>query len=185
MHDRLLHALEGERLGHVLDVGSGDGTFAARLAAQGAQVTGLDPAPTALARARAAHPAVEFVAAAEDGGLPFPDASFDAVTCVNVLQHVADTQALLSELRRVLVADGLLAVAVPFHGRLRNMLVALGSFERHYDPLAPEVRFYTAQSLRTLLREFDFDGVRVAARGGPPFLRETLIALGRRGGIAR
>jgi ubiquinone/menaquinone biosynthesis C-methylase UbiE len=183
VHDRVLRVLEGERLGRVLDVGSGDGTFAARLAAQGAQVTGLDPAPTALARARAAHPKLEFVAPAVDGGLPFPDASFDAVTCVNVLQHVAGTQALLSEMRRVLVADGLLAVAVPFHGRLRNVLVALGSFERHYDPLAPEVRFYTARSLRTLLREFDFERVMVGARGGPPILRETLIARGRRAGI--
>jgi 2-polyprenyl-6-hydroxyphenyl methylase/3-demethylubiquinone-9 3-methyltransferase len=185
VHDRLLHALEGERLGRVLDVGSGDGTFAARLAAESAQVTGLDPAPTALARARAAHPELEFVAPAVDGGLPFPDASFDAVTCVNVLQHVADTQALLSEVRRVLVADGLLAVAVPFHGRLRNALVALGSFERHYDPLAPEVRFYTARSLRALLHDFGFEQVRVAARGGPPLLRETLVALGRRASLGR
>jgi ubiquinone/menaquinone biosynthesis C-methylase UbiE len=185
VHDRLLRALARERLGRVLDVGSGDGTFAARLAAQGAQVTGVDPAPTALARARAAHPELEFVAPAVDGGLPFPDASFDAVTCVNVLQHVTDTQALLSEVRRVLVAGGLLAVAVPFHGRLRNVLVALGSFERNYDPLAPEVRFYTSRSLETLLREVGFEQVRVDARGGPPLLRETLIGLGRRASIGR
>ena len=167
-------------LGRVLDVGCGDGTFAARLAAQGGHVTGIDPAPTALARARAAHPELEFVAPGADGRLPFPDGSFDVATCVNVLQHVADTQSLLSEMRRVLVAGGLLAVAVPFHGRLRNVLVALGSFERHHDPLAPELRFYTARSLRTLLGDFGFERVEVGARGGPPLLRQTLIASGRR-----
>ena len=144
-------------------------------------MTGLDPAPTALERARAAHPELEFVGPAADGRLPFPDASFDAVTCVNVLQHVADTQALLSEVRRVLVPGGLLAVAVPFHGRLRNVLVALGSFERHYDPLAPEVRFYTARSLRTLLQDFGFEDDGRQRERRHAALRETLIALARRG----
>jgi ubiquinone/menaquinone biosynthesis C-methylase UbiE len=185
VHDRVLHALAGERLGRVLDLGCGDGTFAARVAVLGAQVIGLDPAPTALARARAAHPQLEFVAPATDGGLPFPDASFDAVTCVNVLQHVADTQSLLSEARRVLVPDGLLAVAVPYHGRLENMLIALRSFERHHDPLGPELRFYTARSLRDVLGDFGFERVKVDARGGPPLLRDTLVALGRRAGIGR
>ena len=146
-------------------------------------MTGVDPSPAALARARAAHPDLEFMAPAADGRLPFADGSFDVVTCVNVLQHVADTQWLLSEARRVLAPGGLLAVAVPFHGRLRNVLIALGSFERHYDPLAPELRFYTAKSLRSLLGEFGFDRVEVGAHGGAPLLRETLIALGRRARI--
>jgi SAM-dependent methyltransferase len=183
VHERVRRALSGERLGRVLDLGSGDGTFAAQLAAQGGQVTGMDPSPAALARARAAHPNLEFLAPAADGRLPFADASFDLVTCVNVLQHVADTQSLLSEARRALAPGGLLAVAVPFHGRLRNVLVALGSFERHHDPLAPELRFYTARSLRTLLQDFGFDDVEVGAHGGLPLLHETLIAIGRRGRI--
>jgi 2-polyprenyl-6-hydroxyphenyl methylase/3-demethylubiquinone-9 3-methyltransferase len=183
VHDRVLRALSGERLDRVLDLGCGDGTFAARLAALGAQVTGVDPAPTALARARVAHPELEFVAPTADGGLPFPDTGFDAVVCVNVLQHVADTQSLLSEARRVLVPGGLLAVAVPYHGWLRNVVIALRSFERHYDPLGLELRFYTARSLRTLLHDFDFEQVKVDARGGPALLRDTLIARGRRAGI--
>ena len=178
---RLYEAGHGEA--RVLDVGSGDGTLAARIATQGSRVTGVDAAPAALERARRSHPELDFVAPAGDGGLPFPDASFDVVTCANVLQHVADTQSLLSEMRRVLVADGLLAVAVPFHGRLRNVTIALGSFERHFDPLEPVLRFYTARSLRGLLGDFGFERVEVSAAGGVPLLRETLIALGRRAGV--
>ena len=180
VHALVLRALDGERLGRVLDVGSGDGTLAARLVAMGGQVTGLDPALTALERARASHPDLEFVAPTAEGAFPFADSAFDTVTCVNVLQHVADTQSLLSEVRRVLTPGGLLAVAVPCHGRVRNVLVALGSFERHYDPLAPALRFYTARSLRSLLTDFGFERVEIGARGGPPLLRETLIALARR-----
>ncbi len=179
VHDRVLKALAGERLERVLDVGCGDGTFAARVAALGARVTGLDPAPTALARARVAHPELDFVAPAADGSLPFPDADFDVVTCVNVMQHVADTQSLLSEMRRVLAPGGLFAAAVPYHGRVKNLVGG------DQDPLGPELRFYTARSLRTLLYDFGFENVRVDARGGPPLLRETLVALARRAAIGR
>ena len=88
-------------------------------------------------------PTWTWVAAAEDGRLPVADALFDVVTCVHVLQHVADTQTLMSEARRVLVSGGLFVVAVPFHGRLQGALIALTSFERHFDPLEPVLRFYT------------------------------------------
>jgi 2-polyprenyl-6-hydroxyphenyl methylase/3-demethylubiquinone-9 3-methyltransferase len=167
----------------VLDVGCGDGTFAGRLVELGAQVTGLDSAPTALKRARAAHPELEFVGPDSGGRLPFEDASFDTVTCVNVLQHVADVQSMLSEVRRVLVPGGLLAVAVPFHGRVRNVLIALRSFERHYDPFGLELHFFTARSLRGFLRDLGFEHVEVHPRGGLPVLRDTLIATARRGSV--
>jgi 2-polyprenyl-3-methyl-5-hydroxy-6-metoxy-1,4-benzoquinol methylase len=188
-HDHVLRMLEtrlhdaGRGQGRLLDVGCGDGALAARLAGQGALVKGVDPSPAAIERARGAHPDMEWALPAGDGRLSAPDASFDVVTCVNVLEHVADTQSLLSELRRVLVSDGVLLVAVPFHGRLQAALTALTSFERHFDPLEPLLRFYTAVSLRRVLRQFAFEQVETAARGGMPCFRHALIALGRRAGI--
>jgi ubiquinone/menaquinone biosynthesis C-methylase UbiE len=177
-----LHAA-GAGGARVLDVGCGDGSFAAKLAAQGGLVTGLDPAPAALARARDTYPELDWAAPTEDGMLPFPDASFDVVTCVNVLQHVADTQSLVSEMRRVLVSGGLVAVAVPYHGRLQATWVAVSSFERHFDPLEPVLRFYTTRSLRALLKDFGFERIEIDARGGMPLFRTTLIGLGRRTGV--
>jgi 2-polyprenyl-6-hydroxyphenyl methylase/3-demethylubiquinone-9 3-methyltransferase len=119
----------------VLDLGCGEGQLTAMLADVGAQPTGLDLSEIALGRARLAHPELEFVARDSAGTLPFDDCVFDAVVCVHVLQHVADTQQLMSEVRRVLRPRGWLAVAVPWHGRLKNLAIALSAFERHYDPL--------------------------------------------------
>lgn len=45
--------------------------------------------------------------------LPFADASFDAVICSEVLEHIADYHAALDEIFRVLKPDGHLAVSVP------------------------------------------------------------------------
>src|SRR5262249_37696655 len=152
----------------VLDLGCGDGRYAAKIAAAGFEVTGVDPSPAALKRAARAHPELRLAAADPDGTLPLRDCSFEAVICINVLEHVADTQQLLSEARRVLVPDGRVAIAVPWHGRLKNLVIAAASFERHYDPLEPTLRFYTGASLRSLLEQLGFERVRVGGVGGLP-----------------
>ncbi len=45
--------------------------------------------------------------------LTYPDASFDLIMCSNVLEHVPDDGAALSELYRVLVPEGNCVLAVP------------------------------------------------------------------------
>jgi SAM-dependent methyltransferase len=71
----------------ILDIGCGGGAIARQLAADGARVSGVDPAPQAVAAARAAVPDGHFEAAGGEA-LPFPDATFDAAVCVNAFHHV-------------------------------------------------------------------------------------------------
>lgn len=97
--------------GHaVLDLGCAGGFMAEALAERGAQVTGLDPAQDAIAAARA-HAAATGLTIRYDVGvgeaLPYPDASFDHVVCVDVLEHVGDLAKVLSEVTRVLRPGGL------------------------------------------------------------------------------
>jgi SAM-dependent methyltransferase len=172
-------ARAGERP-RVLDLGCGDGRIAGLLARNGADVTGVDPSPVALERARSAHRAIEFTSPALDGTLPFDDGSFGAVVCLNVLEHVADTQRLMSETRRVSLPGAWIALAVPSHGRLQRTLTALSSFERHYDPLEPVLRFYTRRSLTALVEGFGYGELELAEAGGAPLFRRTLLARARR-----
>ncbi|MEO0780790.1 MAG: bifunctional 2-polyprenyl-6-hydroxyphenol methylase/3-demethylubiquinol 3-O-methyltransferase UbiG [Pseudomonadota bacterium] len=93
----------------VLDLGCAGGFMAEALAAKGAIVTGIDPAAQAIeaARVHAAQIGHEIrydVGVGED--LPYADASFDAVVCVDVLEHVADLDQVLREVERVLVPGG-------------------------------------------------------------------------------
>jgi len=162
--------------GHVLDLGCGEGDFAAAAAAAGADVLGVDVAAEAIRRARARHPALRFERV--DDALPADDATFDLVWCSEVLEHVLDTARLLSEARRVLRTGGVLAVTTPAHGRLRRLRLALTGWERHFDPRGSDVRFYTARSLREVLHDFGLEDVRVRTGGG------HLLAAGRRAGIA-
>jgi SAM-dependent methyltransferase len=173
LRTRLLRT-EVRPVDRVLDLGCGSGTFTAVAAAAGAaSVIGAEVAEAALVRARAAHPELDFRLIPIDGPLPFDDASADLIWCSEVIEHIADTAAWLSEVRRVLAPRGRLLVTTPAHGRLRLLL---GGIERYSDPQGDHLHLYTARSLGTLLGEFGFAEVRVWAASGPPLFRHTLFA---------
>jgi 2-polyprenyl-6-hydroxyphenyl methylase/3-demethylubiquinone-9 3-methyltransferase len=94
----------------VLDLGCAGGFMAEALAERGARVTGIDPAADAIAAA-AAHATATGHGIRYDVGvgeaLPYSDADFDAVVCVDVLEHVADLTKVLAEVARVLKPGGL------------------------------------------------------------------------------
>lgn len=94
----------------VLDLGCAGGFMAEALAERGATVTGIDPAADAIAAAQA-HAVQTGHSIRYDVGigeaLPYPDGSFDAVVCVDVLEHVTDLQKVLDETARVLKPGGL------------------------------------------------------------------------------
>lgn len=102
--------------GRWLDCGCADGSYSVALTEAGAHtVVGTDIEASRVEEASqrwASRPGVSFTtAAAED--LPFPDESFDDALLNEVLEHVADQQRALAELRRVLVAGGTLVVFSP------------------------------------------------------------------------
>jgi 2-polyprenyl-6-hydroxyphenyl methylase/3-demethylubiquinone-9 3-methyltransferase len=93
----------------VLDLGCAGGFMAEALAEKGASVTGIDPAAQAIEAARV-HAAKSGLQIRYDVGvgeaLPYDDASFDAVVCVDVLEHVSDLPRVISEITRVLRPEG-------------------------------------------------------------------------------
>jgi len=169
-------ARHGER---VLDLGCGAGRFVAALQAAGAEPVGVEIARAALDRAARNAPGADLRLVDTDGSLPLDHGSVDLVWCSEVLEHVADADYLLLEVRRVLRPGGRLLLTVPYHGRVQGALIALTRFERHFDPGGDHLRFYTRRSLATALAAFE--RVSVRAWGGPPLLRTGLTAWAERG----
>ena len=95
--------LPGQR---ALDVGAGPALLSAALAGLGVEAVALDPSQALLAHAPAGVRAV--VGDAES--MPFDDGTFDLVTIVNSLHHVADLPRTLAESVRVLVGGGTIVV---------------------------------------------------------------------------
>jgi 2-polyprenyl-6-hydroxyphenyl methylase/3-demethylubiquinone-9 3-methyltransferase len=94
----------------VLDLGCAGGFMAEAMARRGASVTGIDPAAAAIDAARH-HARKAGLRIGYDVGqgeaLPYQASGFDAVVCVDVLEHVADLNAVLAQVARVLRPGGL------------------------------------------------------------------------------
>jgi 2-polyprenyl-6-hydroxyphenyl methylase/3-demethylubiquinone-9 3-methyltransferase len=110
----------------VLDLGCAGGFMAEALDDRGATVTGIDPAAEAIAAARA-HAAQHGRRIRYDVGvgekLPYPDESFDAIVCVDVLEHVQDLSRVLAEVQRCLRPGGMFL----FDTMNRNLLARLAT----------------------------------------------------------
>jgi ubiquinone/menaquinone biosynthesis C-methylase UbiE len=103
----------GGRVVHptLLDCGAGTGKFAEEMMSSH-QVTVLDDHAESLVylRDRFSHDQVVEGSATR---IPLPDQSFDCVTMLDVLEHVDDDHAAITELHRVLKPGGVLVITVP------------------------------------------------------------------------
>jgi ubiquinone/menaquinone biosynthesis C-methylase UbiE len=101
----------GDRL---LDVGFGLGYGLQILSPKAAYLTGVDIDPKAVKAAQklvGAIPGLRELRNYNGQSLPFEPASFDVLTCVDVLEHVPDYLSLLKEMLRV--ASRLVVVSTP------------------------------------------------------------------------
>ena len=93
----------------VLDWGSGHGHAAAALHEAGVDVTAMEHVPDSEEGQRVplgSYPHIQAVLTPEPVRLPFPDASFEAVLSLGVLEHVPHPHESLREIRRVLRPGG-------------------------------------------------------------------------------
>src|SRR3990170_8133586 len=151
----------------LLDVAAGPGYAAAAAAKRGAKVVGVDFAPAMVAEARRRYPTVDFREGdAED--LPFPDASFDAVTMNFGLLHLGRPERALREAHRVLRPGGKVGFTVwAKPEESRGFGIVLGAIQKHGSMNAPIpagppfFRFSEAAECKRVLLEAGFAAPQV------------------------
>ena len=117
----------------VLDAGCGTGYGMSILSAAGAtSVTGVDIDPAAVAEAGERFGDPQAVVQGDLLDLPLPDAAFDVVVCFEAIEHVADGERAIGELRRVLRPDGVLLISSP------NPAVYPSGNEHHVHEYRPD-----------------------------------------------
>lgn len=126
---RAIESVAADVHGPVLDVGCGTGGLLSLLRRFG-PVTGLDISEEAVAWARQRGYASAQVGDARH--LPFPDASFQLVAAVDLIEHFQDDQEVLGELVRVLRPGGVLFVTTAAFPWLWSRLDELGHHFRRY-----------------------------------------------------
>lgn len=160
-----------------LDVGCAAGRQVFRLAPHVKQAHGVDIAQSFVDAAnvyKADHSVsnAHFVAAPSEK-LPFPDSTFDVVSCLEVLEHVFDKDVALKELLRVLKPGGRLILSTPnlnsdgtLWGRFMRSIgkrtftpMTVFSLEELADHGDSHVREFTMNSMKQWLTAFDMQTV--------------------------
>ena len=136
----------------ILDVGCGEGVLAATWRERPGvrHVVGVDVDDGRLRAewAQRERDGLELRAIAPAPPLPFPHDSFDLVAAIEVLEHVADPEALLTELARV--ARGHLLVSVPREPLWRALNIARGAHWASLGNTPGHVHGFSRRSLEHL-----------------------------------
>lgn len=156
-----------------LEVGCGPGSTVGTWAQSHARsYIGTDVSQAAVEKARSQGLDARLIDDATE--LPFADASFDTVFCFEVLEHLFDPAAAVTEIRRILREGGSVVVTVPnvsYWRRRVEMLVGrwnpVGddfSIERPWRD--PHIRFFNPASLRRMLDDAGFADVEIGGNRG-------------------
>ncbi|KPQ31617.1 MAG: 3-demethylubiquinone-9 3-O-methyltransferase [Porphyrobacter sp. HL-46] len=149
-----------------LDIGCGAGLVCEPLARLGADVTGVDAAAENVAAAAAHAEGVGLdirYMAGEVAGLDI--GTFDLVTSVEVIEHVADKPAFLRDVAARLAQDGLLVMSTPNRTAASRVLLVGAAEAVGYVPKGTHhwQDFVTPEELESLLADA---GLTVTAKRG-------------------
>jgi demethylmenaquinone methyltransferase / 2-methoxy-6-polyprenyl-1,4-benzoquinol methylase len=155
----------------VLDLAAGTGTSSRAFIVSGARCVACDFS-LGMLRAGARRPAAGLGFAAGDAlALPFPDATFDAVTISFGLRNVADTGQALAELLRVTRPGGKLVVCEFSHLPARRLN---GLYERYLTRVLPVV----ARALSRNAAAYDYLAESIRVWPGQQELADKISAAG-------
>ena len=150
-------------VGRLLDVGCGDGSLVLGLKDKARLTVGMDRSPDHCVAAEAKGVRAVCVDL-HAPRLPCRDGVFDAVACLDVIEHVLDPRHLLRELARVLRPGGILVLTTPnirYYGFVLTLV--RGRFPRTSgDPEGYDgghLHYFTFADIRALLEEAGFGAI--------------------------
>jgi len=121
-----------EKRGSVLDLGCGDGDYSVRLNELGFKVTAAD-----LDDERFRYKGrIDFKNCDVTQRLPFPDASFDYLVFLEIIEHLRNPHFVVGELSRILKPEGKLVLSTPNILNLKSRVRYLteGNYEFFREP---------------------------------------------------
>ena len=156
----------------VLDIGCGNGSLTAEVAAAGYAVRGIDGSLDGLVHARARWSQLDLQQ--HDLRDPLPDAwraSMDLVYSVEVVEHLYNPASLFAAANFVLQPGGVFIVTTPYHGYLKNLALAVSNkWDSHHTVLwhGGHIKFFSRSTLDRLASAGGFTSIGFEGLGACP-----------------
>ena len=164
----------------VLDMGCGNGSFLSLYRDRGWSLYGTDFSPTGIEIARSSYPEIEFIlgdAQTSADDLLDQIGPVDLVISTEVIEHLYDPKAFLLTAYNMLKPGGVLVVTTPYHGYLKNLVMALtGQMDKHYTVLWDHghIKFWSAKTLGKAIADTGFELVEFKGAGRFPYLWKSM-----------
>jgi 2-polyprenyl-6-hydroxyphenyl methylase/3-demethylubiquinone-9 3-methyltransferase len=164
----------------ILDVGCGNGYWALRLAAAGHRVVGVDASAQRIEKARCEVPTARFEQLDIGPELlsDLGEAPFDLVISTEVVEHLFLPREWAEAGFAALRPGGRFICSTPYHGYLKNVLIALADrWDRHHHTLRAvgHIKFFSDATLRKLLASAGFANIQFRGAGGLPYLWKSMV----------
>ena len=176
---RALQPATPETRPRVLDAGCGNGAISARLRSLGFLVSGFDASPLGVALARQAVPDGSFEVLCS--GDPLGETlgtDWDLIVSLEVIEHLYDPRRFVAEMYELLRPGGVFIVTTPYHGYLKNLVLALsGKMDRHFTALwdGGHIKFWSYATLKSVLLEAGFVAPEFLGAGRLPWLWSSMV----------
>lgn len=164
----------------ILDIGCQGGDLCHDLSQNGHEAYGVDVVEKLIAQARSRYSQCYFECADCEKGLPFANNFFDIIWAGDIIEHIHFTDIFVNEMNRILKIGGFFVVSTPMHNRLKNLIISLCYFEKHYNPEFPHLRFYTLNSLKNVLEKRGFKIEMVNYIGRIRYIANSMFVISRK-----
>ena len=165
---------------NILDLGCGNGSLTNAIAQQGYNIAGIEESASGIEFARKSYPDCQFIQASIYDP---PDKehyhAYDVVMAVEVIEHLFSPTALLRASRQYLKPGGRLILSTPYHGYLKNVVLALtGSMDKHYGVLyeGGHIKFFSVKTLTQLLEQQNYSNIHFSFVDRGPYLWKSMIS---------
>jgi 2-polyprenyl-3-methyl-5-hydroxy-6-metoxy-1,4-benzoquinol methylase len=181
-HILALCATMGAR--RIVDIGCGNGALCCELARHGYEVIGCEPNAESLRFAQCAAPELVFhKLGVEDDPSALGAETFDVAIATEVIEHVMRPASLPHFAQRLLRSGGHLIISTPYHGYLKNLVLALtNNWDAHLNPFWDEghIKFWSRKTISRLLNENGFRVVRFIGAGRLPLVWKSMILVAQK-----
>lgn len=183
---KIVEIVKGLKVGRIADLGSGNGSLCAQLAANGLDVVGIEYDTAGCEVSKRTYPAIPFYnfgVQDNPAALLASETKFDCVVSTEVVEHLFAPHLLPRYAAAVLKEKGVLVISTPYHGYIKNLALSVfGYWDKHHTPLwhGGHIKFWSRQTLTRLLEENGFVVTQFHGVGRLPWLWKSMILVAQR-----
>jgi len=163
----------------ILDAGCGTGYLTNWLGKKGYKTVGMDASEAGIMLAKKnQNKNSKFIYGDLDKLEDKFSNKFDAVFCIEVIEHSFSPRNLIGSLEKMTKKNGYVFISTPYHGYFKNLVIALlGKFDEHFTSLWDfgHIKFFSKKTLTKLINEKNFKIVSYGTVGRTFFLWKSMF----------